>query len=139
MEARGRESVERDARRSHKTAVVVAETAAAHRHHDDHKMRRGHHFFTDFFSFNDQMGKSNAYAGYVEAAQGVTNLVVAIPLGFVADRGSKARVVAVGGLVVPIATAATAFAVIYGAQHVQHCFIAFYLFLGAMCLWGMSR
>jgi MFS family permease len=85
------------------------------------------------------MGKSNAYAGYVEAAQGVTNLVVAIPLGFVADRGSKARVVAVGGLVVPIATAATAFAVIYGAQHVQHCFIAFYLFLGAMCLWGMSR
>ena len=62
------------------------------------------------------MGKSNVYAGYVEAAQGITNLVVALPLGWVADRTSKARVIAVGALIIPVAVAASSFAVIYGVE-----------------------
>ena len=31
----------------------------------------------------------NTYAGYVEAAQGLSNLVVALPVGWAADKGSK--------------------------------------------------
>ena len=43
----------------------------------------------------------NAYAGYVEAAQGIANLVVALPVGYAADKLSKARIVALGGVLMP--------------------------------------
>ena len=43
------------------------------------------------------MGQSNSFAGYVEAAQGVASLVVALPVGWLADRGSKSRIIAIGG------------------------------------------
>ena len=58
----------------------------------------------------------NAYAGYVEAAQGIANLVVALPVGYAADKFSKARIVALGGVLMPVAVASTAFAVIRGVQ-----------------------
>ena len=84
------------------------------------------------------MGKSNSYAGYVEAAQGVASLVVALPIGWMADRGSKSRIIRAGGLMLPWAVAATAFAVVYGVEH-QHDddkLPSFLMFVGALSLWG---
>ena len=62
------------------------------------------------------MGQSNSYAGYVEAAQGMSSLIVSIPVGLLADRGSKARVIAGGGLLLPVAVAATSFADMFGCS-----------------------
>mmetsp|Transcript_7239 Transcript_7239/g.12230 ORF Transcript_7239/g.12230 Transcript_7239/m.12230 type:complete len:606 (+) Transcript_7239:187-2004(+) len=83
------------------------------------------------------MGKSNAYAGYVEAAQGLSNLIVALPVGWAADRGSKAKIIACGGVLVPLAVAASSFAVIYGTSHIEENILCFWIFLGAMCMWGI--
>ena len=87
----------------------------------------------------DLMGGSNTAAGIVEAAQGAANLVVALPIGVIADRHSKARVIALGGWLIPIAVGATSFAVIYGAAHADEPnarTLCFGIFIGAMCLWG---
>ena len=43
----------------------------------------------------------NQYAGYAEAAMGISTLVVALPAGYAADRGSKSLVCSIGGLVTP--------------------------------------
>ena len=83
------------------------------------------------------MGKSNAYAGYVEAAQGLVNLVVALPVGWAADRGSKTRIIALGGALIPLAVGATTFAVIYGTSPLDEKMLCFWIFLGAMCVWGV--
>ena len=88
----------------------------------------------------DLMGGSNTAAGIVEAAQGAANLVVALPIGVIADRHSKARVIALGGWLIPIAVGATSFAVIYGAAHADEPnarTLCFGIFIGAMCLWGV--
>ena len=82
------------------------------------------------------MGKSNSYAGYIEAAQGMSSLVVSVPVGLLADRGSKARVIAAGGLMLPVAVAATSFAVVYGVEHESERFVSFFTFMGALMLWG---
>ena len=88
------------------------------------------------------MGQSNAYVGYVEAAQGIIILIVGLPMGWIADKFDKAPVIALGGLCVPVATAATAFAAVYGAAHqgstdFSH-FYAYWVLFGAMCVWGVS-
>ena len=82
------------------------------------------------------MGQSNSFAGYVEAAQGVASLVVALPVGWLADRGSKARIIAIGGIMLPGAVAATSFAVIYGVDHQDDRLASFLMFVGALSLWG---
>ena len=84
------------------------------------------------------MGKSNSYAGYVEAVQGLTMLIVALPVGWIADRSSKSKVIIAGALCIPVAVAATAFAGIYGVAHPKHSFLCFYVLLGAMVLWGTT-
>lgn len=84
------------------------------------------------------MGKSNSYAGYVEAVQGLTMLVVALPIGWIADRTSKSKVIIAGALCIPIAAAATAFAGIFGVAHPAHSLLCFYILIGAMVLWGTS-
>ena len=85
------------------------------------------------------MGQSNAYAGYVEAAMGVTNLVVALPVGWLADKGSKSRIIRWGGAIVPLAVGATSFAVVFGVSHRDEQTLCFGIFLGAMCLWGVVQ
>ena len=84
---------------------------------------------------------SNAYAGYAEAAQGLTSLLFALPVGWAADRGRKARIVAIGGGCIVVAAAATSFAVIYGvAEGGDDGFertLSYGVFIGAMCLWGL--
>ena len=84
----------------------------------------------------------NAYAGYVEAAQGIANLVFALPVGLAADKGSKSRIVAIGGLLIPLAVGITSYAVIRGVQVAEddendRRFQCFGIFLGSMCLWGI--
>ena len=84
----------------------------------------------------------NAYAGYVEAAQGIANLVFALPVGLAADKGSKSRIVAIGGLLIPLAVGSTSYAVIRGVQVAEddendRRFQCFGIFLGSMCLWGI--
>ena len=86
----------------------------------------------------------NSYAGYVEAAQGLSNLLVALPVGWAADKGSKSRIVAIGGLLVPLAVALTSYAVIRGVEVVDaeddaDRLTCFGVFLGAMCLWGVIQ
>ena len=82
------------------------------------------------------MGQSNSYAGYVEAAQGIASLVVALPVGWLADRGSKSRIIAAGGVLLPVAVAATSFAVVYGVEHQDDQRSSFFMFVGALALWG---
>ena len=82
------------------------------------------------------MGQSNSYAGYVEAAQGIASLVVALPVGWLADRGSKSRIIAAGGALLPVAVAATSYAVIYGVEHQDEKRSSFVMFMGALSLWG---
>ena len=85
------------------------------------------------------MGQSNSYAGYVEAAQGIASLVVALPVGWLADRGSKSRIIAAGGVLLPVAVAATSFAVIYGVEHQDDKRSSFSMFVGALSLWGVVQ
>jgi MFS family permease len=86
----------------------------------------------------------NTYAGYVEAAQGLANLIVALPVGWAADKGSKSRIVALGGLLIPVAVALTSYAVIRGVDDAEadddaDRFACFGVFLAAMCLWGVVQ
>ena len=81
----------------------------------------------------------NEYAGYAEAAMGIASLVVALPAGWAADRGSKARVIAIGGLGVPLAVALTSFAVIWSYDHTSEKVTSFWIFVAALSLWGACQ
>ena len=81
----------------------------------------------------------NEYAGYAEAAMGIASLVVALPAGWAADRGSKARVIAIGGLGVPLAVALTSFAVIWSYDHTSEKVTSFWIFASALSLWGACQ
>ena len=84
------------------------------------------------------MDQSNAYAGYVEAAQGITTLLVALPAGWAADRGSKSAIVRMAGLAIPPAICTTAFAVVYGVGHSQPSErgVCFSTLVASLCVWG---
>lgn len=104
---------------------------------------------------------SNAYAGYVEAAMGIANLVFALPAGYMADRFSRSGVIAVGGWCVPLAAGLTCTAVIIGVQRKQQQAVAlldatnttgdgapglshelelpFWLFVAALGTWGFVQ
>lgn len=53
---------------------------------------------------------SNAVAGFLDAVQNVTTLLASIPIGWLADKWNCARVIALGGLLTPVAVALTALA-----------------------------
>ena len=78
----------------------------------------------------------NEFAGYAEAAMGVASLVVALPAGYAADRGSKASVVAVGGLVLPVAVGLTCTAIMYSSTHPASKELSFIFFVIALSVWG---
>jgi MFS family permease len=103
---------------------------------------------------------SNAYAGYVEAAMGIANLVFALPAGYLADRFSRSGVIAVGGWCVPLAAGLTCTAVIIGVQRKQQeaarllhaanatsdgpelspqLELPFWLFVAALAMWGFVQ
>ena len=83
------------------------------------------------------LGAQREHAGHAEAAQGLTSLLFALPVGWAADRGRKARIVAIGGGCIVVAAAATSFAVIYGvAEGGDDGFertLSYGVFIGAMC------
>jgi len=95
---------------------------------------------TVLVKFLNSLLGNNAYVGYIEAASGAANLVVALPVGWCADRLGKARVARWGGAIIPLGVGLTAFAVAYGTAHPPSAdsdrLAMLALFTGAMCLWG---
>jgi MFS family permease len=95
---------------------------------------------TVLVKFLNSLLGNNAYVGYIEAASGAANLIVALPVGWAADWLGKARVARCGGMLIPLALGVTAFAVAYGTAHppTQESETVWMLglFIGAMCLWG---
>ena len=66
------------------------------------------------------MGQSNTAAGVIDGISGICSMVVALPVGWIADKTRhKSRLIALGGLLTPIAAAATSFAVIYGVMQLD--------------------
>ena len=85
------------------------------------------------------MDGKNTYVGIVEAAQGLSSLIFAIPIGYLADKYSKAKAIWLGGALIPIAVGVTAFAVIYGVDHESHNVLCANLMMAAMCVWGVVQ
>lgn len=82
--------------------------------------------------------KGNSYVGYVEAAQGMAILIVALPVGWLADKTSKSAIVRFGSLLIPVASAATIFGVTYAEAHESQFFTCYWILFGAMCIWGVA-
>eukprot|EP00298_Acanthocystis_sp_HF-20_P014205 c20673_g2_i1.p1 GENE.c20673_g2_i1~~c20673_g2_i1.p1 ORF type:complete len:470 (+),score=169.33 c20673_g2_i1:56-1411(+) len=96
---------------------------------------------TVIVSFMYLLTTSNSPAGFIEAAQGMAQLLTALPVGYLADRFSRSRVLKWGGIITIMATALTGYAVILGedrSENQQSTDIAFYLLFGGVCLWGIS-
>ena len=81
--------------------------------------------------------QGNSYVGYIEAAQGCINLIVALPIGWLADKTSKSAIVRLGGVLIPVAGGATMFAVVYGVGHRAEVMLSYWILFGAMCVWGL--
>lgn len=85
-------------------------------------------------------GGSNFLVGVVDGAAGIVSVAVSLPIGWVADRWPrrKARLVAIGGVLTPIAVVATAVSVIGAVDSsAAPTFGTYNLLLGAMCVWGL--
>lgn len=82
------------------------------------------------------MTGSNASAGYVEASQGVAELVMALPIGYLADKYPRSRVIKFGGILVIVASALTFYAIWRGSSTPSHANEAYYLLMVALGLWG---
>lgn len=54
---------------------------------------------------------SNTVVGLIEAANGLTTLIVALPVGYIADKGRKSKIIAFGGACIFVAVALTSFVV----------------------------
>ena len=78
---------------------------------------------------------SNTMVGYTEAIQGVSMLVTALPIGYVADRMGKAPVIKIGGVLNFLAVGLTAYTII-NPQHWSPD-VQFWVLCGAMVLWGI--
>eukprot|EP00039_Didymoeca_costata_P019048 m.336036 g.336036 ORF g.336036 m.336036 type:complete len:474 (-) comp17739_c0_seq1:3189-4610(-) len=82
---------------------------------------------------------SNTAVGLVEAAEGATILLVAIPIGYFADKGSKSKVVIFGGVVLLVAIAVSSFVVWEAAEDENEKPKWSIWVMGAtMCLWGIA-
>ena len=74
----------------------------------------------------------NSFVGYIEAASGLAALVVALPIGYVGDKIGRAPVIKVAGILFLLATALTAYSVVYKPSD------EYIWLLAAMCLWGVG-
>ena len=83
------------------------------------------------------MGKSNEYVGYQEAVAGLTSLVVALPIGWAADRFPRTRLIRMGVVFMSLYAGLCAFAVIYGLSSASHALVAYYAYAGANVLAGI--
>ena len=94
-------------------------------------------------------GGSNMLVGVVDGATGIVSMLVALPIGWIADtwQRRKARLITIGGVLTPFAVAATAAAVIFGAAEAPDdssrgtrsspAMGLYGLLLAAMCVWGV--
>lgn len=92
-------------------------------------------------------GNSNSIVGYADAARGVFTLLIALPIGWAADRWPrKSRLIAIGGYLAPLASALTIYAVANlssesassrSAELAEGKFCPEYAALvAALCVWG---
>jgi len=96
---------------------------------------------TVLVKFLNELLGNNAYVGYIEAASGAANLIVALPVGACADRLGKGRVARWGGALIPFGVALTAYAASYGTSHPPTDsggrLSLLLLFVAVQCLWGV--
>lgn len=78
---------------------------------------------------------SNADVGYIEAMQGAAMLLTALPVGYLADKGSKATVTAYGGAFNLVAISILAFSVINPFEYSAN--VNFWILCVAMCVYGL--
>eukprot|EP00961_Rhodomonas_salina_P276505 3735939-Rhodomonas_salina.1 len=60
---------------------------------------------------------SNSRVGFVEAAQGLANLVFALPVGYLADKWSKAGISRIGAVLAILNVGMLAWAVYRGSEN----------------------
>lgn len=85
--------------------------------------------------------EQNTLVGGAEAAQGLTQLLTALPIGVLADKLGKARIVRWGGLLMLATVALTLWALVIVRQDAKEsqaaAVTAYYVMVGALCLWGV--
>jgi len=80
---------------------------------------------------------SNTKVGLITALQGATTLVTALPAGWAADRFSRAKIIAVGGVVMLLSVGACSYTVIASADDSDD--LAFVLMCIGLSLFGFSQ
>mmetsp|Transcript_39287 Transcript_39287/g.122997 ORF Transcript_39287/g.122997 Transcript_39287/m.122997 type:complete len:385 (+) Transcript_39287:269-1423(+) len=88
--------------------------------------------------------KSNTAVGAIEAVQGMTTLLIALPMGMVADRWSKAGVIRIGGVFAILATLCMSTVVVLASDKEEEGANSasvkrlLFAFGGCACLWGVT-
>mmetsp|Transcript_16098 Transcript_16098/g.30934 ORF Transcript_16098/g.30934 Transcript_16098/m.30934 type:complete len:493 (-) Transcript_16098:272-1750(-) len=80
-------------------------------------------------------GGSNAMVGYTEAAQGLSRLVTALPVGYFADKFSRSGVISVGGVLSFATVALMIFTVVSAGETAVN--TSLYSMTAALCVWGL--
>eukprot|EP01065_Artemidia_motanka_P036467 TRINITY_DN4439_c0_g1_i1.p1 TRINITY_DN4439_c0_g1~~TRINITY_DN4439_c0_g1_i1.p1 ORF type:complete len:509 (+),score=106.36 TRINITY_DN4439_c0_g1_i1:59-1585(+) len=83
--------------------------------------------------------KSNTVVGVIEASNGVVALMVALPVGYFADKVGRAAAMRVGAFGMVISTAFTCWLTIYAEENQDEQHWLKWVFLAALSLWGMSE
>ena len=78
---------------------------------------------------------SNAMVGYADAARGVFTLLIALPIGYAADRWPrKSRLIAIGGSLTPLAGGLIICA---GSNLNEESQMSYTVLVAALCTWGV--
>lgn len=70
---------------------------------------------------------------------GLTKLITALPIGWVADKCGRHRAAKTGSLAYSVASTVTVFAMLMADRHSNQKLWSFWVMLTAMCLWGLGR
>ena len=82
-------------------------------------------------------GSENTFLGLIEATYGLSELIFAIPMGYVADKFTRTLVLKIGGGLEYVTLVATSL-VIWSIGKWNNSSIPFGLMLVIQCLWGLS-
>ena len=92
------------------------------------------------FALAERMGKTeeNTYVGLAEAASGISMLIFALPVGYLADKWSKAKTVRVGGIFMMLTCVLNMYAVNLGesSKDKDQAVTAFNFLILSMVCWG---
>ncbi|GMH65988.1 hypothetical protein TL16_g12906 [Triparma laevis f. inornata] len=87
-------------------------------------------------------GGENAAVGYVEGANGLSGLFTALPIGYLADKYPRSRIIKFGGVALILTALAHSSVMFYVGNEVPEdpdkVDFSLYLFLGVMTLWGAA-